>query len=61
MFLASMPNLVTSGSLVDTLTSEEFEVPTTVAAYGSSLFLPNARFGTTPAPGSEDDVVRIDR
>lgn len=51
----------TNGSLVETLSSEEFDVPTTVAAYGSSLFLPNARFGSTPAPGSDDDVVRITR
>jgi sugar lactone lactonase YvrE len=51
----------TTGSLVETLTSENFDVPTTVAAYGSSLFLPNARFGTPPSPTTEYDVVRIDR
>jgi streptogramin lyase len=50
-----------TGSLVETLTSENFDVPTTVAAYGSSLFLPNARFGTPPSPTTEYDVVRIDR
>lgn len=51
----------TSGTLVDELTSPEFDVPTTVAAYGSSLFLPNARFSTPPTPETEYDVVRIDR
>jgi len=51
----------TSGTLVDQLTSPEFDVPTTVAAYGSSLFLPNARFTTPPTPDTEYDVVRIDR
>ena len=51
----------TSGSLVDTLKSEAFDVPTTVAAYGSSLFLPNARFGSPPPVGTPDDVVRITR
>jgi sugar lactone lactonase YvrE len=51
----------TSGTLVDQLTSPEFDVPTTVAAYGSSLFLPNARFSTPPTPATEYDVVRIDR
>lgn len=51
----------TTGSLVETLSSEEFDVPTTVAAYGSSLFLPNARFGSPPPVGTDDDVVRIDR
>jgi sugar lactone lactonase YvrE len=50
-----------SGTLVDTLTSEDFGVPTTVAAYGSDLFLPNARFGSQPVFGTDDDVVRIDR
>ena len=51
----------TSGTLVDQLTSPEFDVPTTVARFGHSLFLPNARFGTTPTPDTEYDVVRIDR
>jgi sugar lactone lactonase YvrE len=51
----------TSGTLVDELTSPEFDVPTTVAAYGSGLFLPNARFSTPPTPDTEYDVVRIDR
>ena len=51
----------TSGSLVDTLTSPAFDVPTTVASYGSGLFLPNARFTTPPTPDTEYDVVRIDR
>ncbi|MFC8681766.1 SMP-30/gluconolactonase/LRE family protein [Microbacterium ureisolvens] len=50
-----------SGSLVDTLTNDAFDVPTTVAAYGSSLFLPNARFGTPPTPATEYDVVRVPR
>jgi sugar lactone lactonase YvrE len=51
----------TSGTVLDPLTSPEFDVPTTVAAYGSSLFLPNARFTTPPTPDTEYDVVRIDR
>ncbi|HVL62767.1 MAG TPA: hypothetical protein VM430_15350 [Microbacterium sp.] len=52
----------TSGSLVETLTAPAlFDVPTTVAAYGSSLFLPNARFTTPPSPDTAYDVVRIDR
>ena len=51
----------TSGTVVDELTSPAFDVPTTIAAYGSGLFLPNARFSTPPTPGTEYDVVRIDR
>jgi sugar lactone lactonase YvrE len=51
----------TSGELVDQLTDPDFQVPTTVARYGDSLFLPNARFGTPPTPDTEYSVVRIDR
>ena len=51
----------TSGTLVDHLTDPRFDVPTTVAAYGSTLFLPNARFSTPPTPDTEYSVVPIDR
>jgi sugar lactone lactonase YvrE len=40
----------TKGRLVKTLKSPDFDVPTTVAAYKGSLYLPNARFGTVTAP-----------
>ena len=45
------PDLL-SGTIVDQLTGE-LDVPTTVARFGSSLYVVNARFGTTnpdPAP-----------
>jgi sugar lactone lactonase YvrE len=51
----------TSGVLVDTLTSPAFDVPTTVAAFGNSLYLPNARFGTAGPLTAEYWVTRIDR
>jgi len=51
----------TSGELIDRLSDADFQVPTTVARFGSSLFLPNARFGTPPTPDTEYSVVRIDR
>jgi sugar lactone lactonase YvrE len=51
----------TSGVLVDTLTSSDFDVPTTVAAFGNSLYLPNARFGTLEPLTAEYWVTRIDR
>ncbi|GAA4375186.1 SMP-30/gluconolactonase/LRE family protein [Agromyces bauzanensis] len=50
-----------SGRLVDTLTSPEFDIPTTVARYGDGLFLPNARFTTPPTPDTEYWVTRIER
>lgn len=49
----------TSGEIVDELTSPAFRVPTTVARYGNSLFLPNARFDTAPTPDTAYEVVRI--
>jgi sugar lactone lactonase YvrE len=51
----------TSGTVVDRLTDSDFAVPTTIARFGSGLYLPNARFGTPPTPDTEYDVVRIDR
>ena len=36
----------------------EFDIPTTVASYKGSLYLPNARFGTPPA-GAEYTINRI--
>jgi hypothetical protein len=51
----------TSGQLVDTLTSNDFDIPTTVAAFGNSLYLPNARFATPPTPNTSYWITRIDR
>jgi sugar lactone lactonase YvrE len=51
----------TSGVLVDTLTSRDFAVPTTVAAFGNSLYLPNARFGVRDPLTAQYWVTRIDR
>ena len=47
------------GRLVDTLTSPEFDVPTTVAAYRGSLYLPNARFGIASPETADYWVTRI--
>lgn len=51
----------TSGVLVDTLTSPDFDVPTTVAAFGPWLYLPNARFTSPQEPDTEFWVTRIRR
>jgi sugar lactone lactonase YvrE len=51
----------TSGEVVDTLQSGDFDVPTTVAAFGNSLYLPNARFGVSDAATAEYWITRIDR
>ena len=36
-----------SGMLVKTITSADFDIPTTIARQGKALFAVNARFGTT--------------
>jgi sugar lactone lactonase YvrE len=49
----------TSGTLVGTITSPDFDVPTTVAAFGPWLYLPNARFTTPPTPDTDYWVTRV--
>lgn len=48
-----------SGSLVDELTDPRFDVPTTVAAFGDRLYLPNARFTTPQLPTTTFTAVAI--
>jgi sugar lactone lactonase YvrE len=48
----------TEGTIVDTITSSSFRVPTTIARFGDSLYAVNARFGT---PDTEYEVVRVPR
>lgn len=45
---------LTSGTVQRRITSEDFDVPTTVARIGSRLYLPNARFRTAPEPPPAD-------
>ena len=49
----------TAGTLVTTHTSPDFDTPTTVAAFGPWLYLPNARFNTPPEPDTPSWVTRI--
>jgi sugar lactone lactonase YvrE len=49
----------TSGELVNTLTSPDFDVPTTAAAFGNRLYLPNARFTTPPTDTTPYTAVAI--
>jgi sugar lactone lactonase YvrE len=50
-----------SGEYVDQLTNPGFDVPTTVAAYGNSLYLPNARFGTPVTPDTTYAAYHVER
>lgn len=49
----------TSATVTTTVTDPRFDVPTTVASFGHRLYLPNARFTTTPTPTTEYQVVAI--
>ena len=49
------------GELVRVLTDPGFDVPTTVASFGRSLYLPNARFGIANPETAEYWVTRIDK
>ena len=49
----------TSGELTQLLTDPRFDVPTTVAAFGNRLYLPNARFTTPPTPDTTYNAVAI--
>jgi sugar lactone lactonase YvrE len=48
-----------SGRIVDRLTDPAFDIPTTVAAFGGRLYLPNARFSTPVTPTTPYAVVGI--
>lgn len=51
----------TAGTIVETITSPLFRVPTTIAGIGKNLYVVNARFGTEPTPDTDYDVVRVPR
>ncbi|WP_157250257.1 SMP-30/gluconolactonase/LRE family protein [Nonomuraea typhae] len=51
----------TEGRVVQRVSSPLFDVPTTVAAFGSRLYLPNARFTTPPTPDTTYNAVSIAR
>ena len=51
--------LVRTISAADLDPSTSFDVPTTLARFGSSLYLPNARFSTTPTPTTDYWVTKV--
>ncbi|MFP3915455.1 MAG: PQQ-binding-like beta-propeller repeat protein [Actinomycetota bacterium] len=52
---------LTSGEVVDTISSDLFDVPTTVARHGNRLVLVNARFGIEEPSNAEYDLVQVRR
>jgi hypothetical protein len=49
------------GTVQGEITSPLFDVPTTIAMFGSSLYAINARFSTPPTPATTYSVVRVPR
>jgi sugar lactone lactonase YvrE len=56
--IALSPNL-RSGHVVRRTSSNDFDVPTTIAELGSRLYAVNARFGTTPTTSTDYWVTQI--
>ena len=52
---------LSSGTLSDTITDENFDVPTTLALSGSRLYAVNARFNTPATPTTEYTIVQVER
>ena len=50
-----------SGEVVSRTGIPRFDVPTTIARFGNRLYTVNARFGTTPTPETEYDVIGFRR
>jgi hypothetical protein len=49
-----------AGEYVDNITNSAFDVPTTIAEFGNSVYAVNARF-TTLIAGAEYHVVRVSK
>lgn len=48
-----------TGRVVQARTSDDFDTPTTIARFAGALYLPNARFTTTPEDDTEYWVTRL--
>jgi hypothetical protein len=52
---------LTTGTVTDAITDSDFDVPTTAAKFGNSLYAVNAKFGTPVTPDTPYEVVRVAR
>ena len=52
---------LSNGTVTDTITDPDFDVPTTAAKFGNSLYAVNAKFGTPVTPDTPYEVVRVHR
>ncbi|MFI1396593.1 superoxide dismutase [Streptomyces sp. NPDC020681] len=51
----------TRGTAIARITDPRFQIPTTVAAWGKRLYLPNARFNVEPTPDTTYNAVAVDQ
>ncbi|NUL05942.1 superoxide dismutase [Streptomyces lunaelactis] len=51
----------TCGTAIARITDPRFKIPTTAAAWGERIYLPNARFDVTPTPDTTYDAVAVDQ
>jgi sugar lactone lactonase YvrE len=49
----------TAGEITAHIMNPAFDVPTTIAEFGNSLYAVNARFGTPPTPETEYEIVQV--
>lgn len=56
-----LDHALTSGWVVDELTSPAFDVPTTITRFGNGFYLVNARFTTPPTPATEYWITAVAR
>lgn len=59
--VVALDRALATADVIKTITDPDFDVPTTIAEFGSSLYAVNARFGTPPAPDTNYDIVRVKR
>jgi sugar lactone lactonase YvrE len=50
-----------SGAIVGSVSSPDFDIPTTVASHGNHLYLPNARFGTAGTEPADYWITQVPR
>jgi len=50
-----------SGAVARVITNDNFDIPTTVAGFGSRLYAVNARFSTPPTPTTTYEVVQVSK
>lgn len=51
----------TRGTAIARITDPRFKIPTTAAAWGNRIYLPNARFDVEPTPDTTYDAVAVDQ